>query len=286
MKRWCPFGTPLRSGRLEMTTPSRLHHHMAQMVALEACIEKTLDQLSKQASDHPDVAALVRSFHEMSATQRQTLEARLHAVAGNIAIPDRAVSEFDGGGSGYPVSTALRHAFVALNQAIFGYAMLRTIALRFRDSPVAGEEGNTGDIAKQHTENYIGAVHKINQMLHNVVLWEMDREGSACLCTCPCCGLGVCLCAVSARTTLSDAWAEVGPIADEAEVFLQPPRSGSAAANVGLHHRDVIVAVDGQELQSYSTLQSAVRGHQSGEAIELRVRRDSGELEDITIVRP
>ncbi len=41
----------------------------------------------------------------MSGAQRLTLEARLHAVAGDIAIPDRAVAEFDGGGSGYPVST-------------------------------------------------------------------------------------------------------------------------------------------------------------------------------------
>ncbi len=60
-----------------MTTPSRLHRHKAQMAALEASIEKTLDKLSKQASDHPDVAALVRSFHEMSGAQRETLEARL-----------------------------------------------------------------------------------------------------------------------------------------------------------------------------------------------------------------
>jgi len=268
-----------------MTTPNRLHHHMAQMVALEASIEKTLDELSKQASDHPDVAALVWSFHEMSGAQRQTLGARLQAVAGDIAIPDRSVAELGGGGGSYPVSSALRQASTALNQAIFGYAMLRTIALRFRDSPVAGE-GNTGDIAEQHTENYIGAVHKINQMLHAVVVWEMDREGSACLCTCPCCGLGVCLCAVSARKSLSDAWGAVGPIADEVEVFLHPPRSGSAAANVGLHHGDVIVAVGGQELESYSTLQSAVGGHQSGGVIELRVRRSSGELEDITVVRP
>ena len=144
----------------------------------------------------------------------------------------------------------------------------------------------SSDIAEQHTENYIGAVHKINQMLHTVVVWEMDREGSACLCTCPCCGLGICLCALSPRKTLSDAWAKVGPIADEVEVFLHPPRSGSAAANAGLLHGDVIVAVDGQELESYSTLQSAVGGHQSGDAIELRVRRSSGELEDITVVRP
>ncbi len=268
-----------------MTSPNRLHRHMAQMVALEAGIETTLDRLSNQTSDHPDVAALVRSFHEMSAAQRQALEVRLQAVAGDVAIPDRSVAKLDAGGGGYPVSSALRQASTALNQAIFGYAMLRTIALRFRDSPMIGE-GNTGDIAERHTYNYVSAVHKINQMLHSVVAWEMDREGLACRCTCPCCGLGICLCAVSPRKTLSDAWAKVGPIADEVEVFLYPPRSGSAAANAGLHHGDVIVAVDGQELESYSTLQSAVGGHHSGEAIGLRVRRGSGELEDITVVRP
>ena len=185
-----------------MTAPSRLHRHMAQMVALEASIETTLGQLSEQASDNPDVAALVRSFHQMSGAQRQTLEARLRTVAGDIAIPVRAVAEFAGGGGGYPVSSALRRASTALNQAIFGYAMLRTIALRFRDSPMIGE-GNTGDIAEHHTCNYVGAVHKNNQMLHGVVVWEMDREGSACRCTCPCCGLGICLCAVS-PSSLSD----------------------------------------------------------------------------------
>ncbi len=138
-----------------MTTPNRLHRHMAQMVALEASIEKTLAQLSKRASDHPDVAALVRGFHEMSGAQRQTLNARLHAVAGNIAIPDRTVAEFDGGDSGYPVSTALRHASLILNQAIFGYAMLRTITLRFRDSPVAGDgEQRSGGINQERPSNY------------------------------------------------------------------------------------------------------------------------------------
>ena len=143
-----------------MTAPSRLHRHLSKMVALEASLEKTLDQLSKQASDHPEVAALVRRFHEMSGAQRQTLETRLQAIAGDIAIPDRSVTDFDGGDGAYPVSSALQHASAALNQAIIGYAMLRTIALRFRDSSLIGE-GNTGDITAQHTKNYVGAVHKI-----------------------------------------------------------------------------------------------------------------------------
>ena len=53
--------------RLDMSIPNRLHRHMAQIVALEASIEETLTQLSQRASDHPDVAALLRSFCEMSA---------------------------------------------------------------------------------------------------------------------------------------------------------------------------------------------------------------------------
>ena len=268
-----------------MPAPRRLHRHMAKLVVLEANLETTLDRLSKQVFDHPDVAALIRSFQEVSGAQRQTLEARLQAIAGDMALPDGAVAEFDGGGSAYPVSTALQHASAALNQAIIGYAMLRTIALRFRDSSLIGE-GNTGDIAEQHTKNYVGAVHKINRTLHNVVLWEMDEEGATCSCTCPCCGLGVCMCAQGPRKTLSDAWTELGPISDEAEVFLHPPRPGSAAAHAGLVHGDVIVAVDGQELESHFTLQGVVGGHQSGETIELRVRRGSGELEDITVMRP
>jgi hypothetical protein len=168
-----PFGAALNPERLKMTTPNKLHHHMVEMVALEVSAGRTLDQLSKQASDRPDVAALVGGFHEISGAHRKTLEARLRVVAGDIAIPDRVVAEFDNGGGGYPVSSALWQASTALNQAIIGYAMLRTIALRFRDSPMIGE-GNTGDIAEQHTCNYVGAVHEINQMLHSVVVWEMD----------------------------------------------------------------------------------------------------------------
>lgn len=93
-------------------------------------------------------------------------------------------------------------------------------------------------------------------------------------------------CAYALFTTepLIDAWAEAGPIADEADVFVLPPRTGSAAT--GLQKGDVIVAADGRDFGSYETLYEVVDGHQSSEAIELRVRRDPGELTDILVVRP
>ncbi len=262
----------------------RLHQHMAHMVALEAGIEKTLEQQLIQVGDHSEVAAAIRDFHEMAGGQRQALKARLHTVGENIAIPDRAVGE-SGDGNGYPASTALRCAYVALNEAIIGYTMLRILALRFRDSPVTGEE-NTAALAEQHIRNYVGAVRRISQLLHDVVVWELEREGHNCKCTCACCGLGVCICATYNRETLSNAWAEAGPIADESEVLVLPPKPGSAAADAGLQHGDVIVAADGLELESYGTLYEVADGHQSGETIELRVRRRSGELADISVVRP
>ena len=156
---------------------------------------------------------------------------------------------------------------------------------RHRDSPVASDE-NTADIVEQHTGSYIAAIHKINRILHEDAVWELDRVGSACICTCPGCGFGICVCSVSGRKSLSDSWAEVGPIAGETEVLVHPPRPGSAAANAGIRHGDAVVAVDGKELQSYSALQTAVKGHEPGETVELRVRRASGELEKVAVTRP
>jgi hypothetical protein len=258
---------------------------MAEMAALEGSVASTLEGLSKHASDHLAVADLLRGFREISTAHRQTLEARLAAVAGETTLPDTDQAELDRGASDYPVSNALQRTSAILNQAIIGYAMLRSIALRFRDSSLIGE-GNTGDIAEQHTKNYVAAVHEVNQILHNVVLWELDREGVSCHCTCPSCGLGICMCAQGPRRTLSDTWAELGPISDEAGVFVHPPRSGSSAAEAGLRHGDVIVAANGQILDSHFTLQCIVSGHQSGESIELRILRGSGEQEDLAVVRP
>ena len=258
---------------------------MAATVALETAMAESLGRLSKQAATHGDVAAVLEQVKEMSVERRQTLEARLRAVAGNVDIPNRAMGEFGGEDNAYPVSAALQQASMINNQAIFDYAMMLSIANRFRDNYSASET-NTADLAKLHTENCVSAAHRITRMLHDVVVWELDREGIECQCACPCCGLGICLCSVSPRTVLGDAWANAGSISGGPEVFIHPPRSGSAAAGAGLHHGDLIVAVDGQDLQNYSTLQGAVKEHRTGEPIELRVRRASGEVEDVTVTRP
>ena len=43
---------------------------------------------------------------------------------------------------------------------------------------------------------------------------------------------------------------------------------------------------DGQDVKAIADLQTAVREHQSGEPVQLKVRRGPDEIKDITIIRP
>jgi hypothetical protein len=264
-------------------TENRVHQHIVQLVELEGSIEIMLDQQSKSVTNYPDGVAVIQQFHSLAHTHRQALVARLNTVSSNVTVKQNASEDFQFS-CAYPMSTSLRQTYRSLNEAIIDYTTLRILALRFRDSIVAGKE-NTADLANQHMRDYVGAAHKISQLLHDVVIWEMEQEGHSCDCTCACCGLGICICARNNRKTLSDAWAEAGQISEDVSVAVLPPRPGSNAATAGLLAGDLIVGVDGQSLQTYENFYGVIDGHKSGETIELRVRRESGELRDVPILR-
>lgn len=194
-----------------MSISNRLHHHTVNMVGLETELNHALNQLSELAIDHADVVQMLNNFCTISDSQPQTLKSRPKAIAGEIDVPVSDFLKFEFETGNYPVSSALQQASAFLNYAIMGYAMLRSIGLRYRDSSLIGDD-NTGDIAEWHTKNYVNAVHRINQSLHNIVLWEMDKDSEICQCTCPSYGLGICMCAQGPRKTLSDIWLEPGPI--------------------------------------------------------------------------
>jgi len=256
---------------------------MAQLVALETSIEKLLDKQLEAVTTYPGGTTIIQEFAKLAQNHREALEARLNAVTNNVLVPNKADEDFQTE-SNYPMSTALRRNYVSLNEAIIDYTTLRVIALRFRDSPVAGGE-NTADLADQHIRDYVGAVRKIGKLIHDVVVWELEQEGLSCNCTCACCGMGVCICNVYNRETLSNAWAEAGPIADDTEFTMVSPRPGSNAAIAGLQPGDLIVEADGQKIEYYGTLYEVFDGHKSGDSIELQVRRDSGEPTNISVVR-
>jgi len=253
------------------------------LVAIEASIEKLLEQQLDAVTAYPEGKAIIQEFIQLANNHQQTLVARLNVIASNVHVPDRANESFQFDGD-YPMSKALRRDYVSLNEAILDYTTLRIIALRFRDSPVTGE-ANTSDLADQHTRDCVGAIRKISQLIHDVVVWELEQEGLSCDWICACCGLGVCLCNVYNRETLSTAWSTAGPIADDSEFTMVPPRLGSNAAIAGLQSGDRIIEADGRKIESYGILYEVFDGHESGDSIELQVRRDKGELTHISVVR-
>jgi PDZ domain len=270
--------------------PNRLHKQMADVVALEAAIAQALDQLIMESANHPEVTAMLREFHTMTKGQLYALDTRLQTLADNVPIPDRTAAVCPDGessdGNTYPVSTALQTAYILFNRVLIEYAALQVLAIRFGDGWVVAEAGTAAHLARQHTQNYVHAMQQIARVLHDVVVWELDHEGLACQCICPSCSAGICLCAAASRVTLSHAWTDDGPIAVDAGVYVQLPRKGSAAANAGLRKGDVVVGVDGKDVKPISDLQTAIREHQSGEPVHLKVRRGPDELKDITIIRP
>lgn len=269
---------------------NRLHSHLASMIALEKAIDQKLGDLLLKVTPHAEVSALFSKFQLMASDQRQTLEARLQDIGGNIAISNEVLStEFTSGFNqeeNHPVSTALQAAYTFFNQAIVGYAVLHPLATRFADSLVIADEGTSYHLCRQYAQNYIEAVQEISLVIHDVILWELDQEHLECQCTCPSCGVGVCVCALAGRSFLRDAWVEAGPIAADEGVFVQTPRQNSAASTIGLHLGDVILAAEGKEIEVYGDLQDVVRNTESGDNIRFTVRRNNANKEDVVMVRP
>jgi hypothetical protein len=268
---------------------NRLQTQLANIIALEAANEQMLLELIPEVSAHAGATALLTGFQDLARDQRQALETRLKSIADiapiskniTVALPVNGLSQ----GGSYPVSTALQIIYTMFNQAVIGYSVLHPLATRFLDSPYIADEGTSYHLTRQHTQNYVHAIQQISRLLHDLVLWELDREGLECQCTCPSCGVGICLCAMAGRSFLSDAWLEAGPIADDKGIYVQPPKESSAATKAGLCKGDVILAVDGQEIESYGDLQNAVRNSKPGEEIRLTVRRGSDELQEIAVAR-
>lgn len=276
-----------------MKTPqdfNRLHKQLTNMIALESAIEQRLEKLMPEITEHPEATALLSGFLGMSREHRTALETRLNTLTGSETESiGRAITHAVPGhqaGAEYPVSSALQQVYTLLNQAIFGYSVLHPLATRFMDSIFSDDEGTSYYLTRQYTQNYVQAIQQISRLIHDVVLWELDREGYECQCICPSCGVGICLCSMAGRTFLSQVWQEAGPIFDDVGIYVQQPKQNSAAVAAGLHRGDIILAADGQEIKDFLEIQGVIRNTEPGGDIRLRVRRESDEPAEIILVRP
>jgi serine protease Do len=69
-------------------------------------------------------------------------------------------------------------------------------------------------------------------------------------------------------------------------VFVQSVVEGGAGADAGLRERDVILSVDGKEVNSPNALQSTIATHHPGDAVILKVYREGKILEKKVVLRP
>ncbi|MFP6771052.1 MAG: PDZ domain-containing protein [Alphaproteobacteria bacterium] len=250
------------------STGKFLHGQMAHVVALEADVQAALEALS--TNTHPGITAMANDIAALTQGQGAALADHLQAIGGGGA----AAAEYD---------DALGPLRTAVIKVLTGYATLQVLTRRHgHGSPTPN--GETDDLGQKNRQNHVKALQDINQLSHDIVLWELDRTDHPCQCPCPSCSLGVCLCAVSSRAVQRAAWGE-GAAVKEAGVFVHSPPPGSAAAQGGLRHGNVIVTADGQEVDVFSTLQGVVKGHASGETIALSVRRNGGAPTDVTVIR-
>lgn len=140
-----------------------------------------------------------------------------------------------------------------------------------------------------HLRRYAGAVQEINQLLSDVVVWELGSAWEEWRCQCPSCGLGMCLCAPHGTITVNRGWRETtrGPRGPGIEV--RPPRIGTPAVRAGLAASDRIVGADDRELATdvdTMTLQKAVSAHEPGQPIRLEVLRGGSDRLHVEVSRP
>jgi ferritin-like metal-binding protein YciE len=152
--------------------------YVGDMYALESHIEEALDSQVEKVKDHQKAAAAVRQFHGMVRSQRDHMKTHLDGLGGSAGGPLKsAVSAVFGMAAGVidkvrteAVSKSLRDDYTAFNLAAIGYHMLYGTALMLGDQKTAA-------LAEKHHRSYTDAVQDINQIILDVVAWELRKDG-------------------------------------------------------------------------------------------------------------
>jgi PDZ domain-containing protein len=268
--------------------------YVADLLLLEEQVQTLLAGQRQHVEQHPGGADALRRFEDMVEAHRASLTRRLSDLGGTerseptrlMPLPLASVLSITTAGP-TRVSRALHACSSAFNHLAFAYGVLHAVAHRFYDSQ---GEGNTAeDLAEVHLRRYAGAVQEINQLLSDVVVWELGSAGEECRCQCPSCGLGICLCAPHGIITVNRAWRETIPGPTGPGIEVRPPRIGTPAVRAGLAASDRIVGVDDQELATdldAMTLQKAVSAHDPGQPIRLEVLRGGSDRLHVEVTRP
>ncbi len=265
-------------GRTDADT--RLEQGVAGMVALENRIEGLLDRLRGDVQGHPSAAAAFERFHAVAKEHRDGIAAHLRELskgdsqAQAAGTTGAAAADTGASSDGTSVSTgaasrALRALYLAFNDAALGYGVLHEVA-HVLDSL---RHGATLRLVERHLRGYAAAAQEINQLVADVVSWELRKDGQFCECQCPSCALGICWCIAHTTDAINTAWRETAPPHPSPGLRVAPnPRR---PADLDVREGDVVIAVDGHRVATTADVTAAVvaRGH--GEPIRLGIERKS-----------
>lgn len=274
-----------------------------EMIGLENEIVSMLEHQRFHLPE-PVQAAAIEHLRGTAAARRDALRARLSAAGGV-----EAGSEGTGGESiahstwaddaSHPRSGSvmLTETVSEFAKAVAAYSILYTTARLMFD-------GETCDLAEEHMHGYAREMQAVSWLIPDVVAGELRQGDLTCRCICPACSIGACLCVRNSINTLLDGWGASQPFdasvakPEGVDALLEgwgaaglpyrpgvdlrsPPRPGSQLAEAGIRQGDRILSVDDQEVSTNDDLQTALRRHQIGEEVRLRVERRAGEIVEI-----
>jgi ferritin-like metal-binding protein YciE len=155
-----------------------LKTYVGDMYSLESHTEEALDLQLEKVKDHPKANMAVRRFHGTVRMQRDAMKAHLDEIGGGTGgALKSAVSAAAGMAAGVidkvrpeAVSKCLRDDYTAFNLAAMGYHMLYGTALMLGFP-------KTAELAERHHKAYTDMVQDINQIILDVVSWELRKDG-------------------------------------------------------------------------------------------------------------
>ena len=257
---------------MTMGDAERVQRSVAALVGIESRVEALLDRLRPEVEGHARTAAAFDGFHEVAKEQRDRLGEHLHQLGGaerpmsGALLMAELKNERDDACTG-AVSRALREAYLAFNEAAVGYSVLHETA-HVCDST---RFGATLRMAEQHLKKYAGAAQLVNQLIPDVVAWELRRDGRDCACRCPACALGVCWCIAHTTDAIDNAWRETAPAHPSRGLRVAP--NDRRPTELDVREGDVVIAVDGRRVASTADVTAAVVARGPGEAITLGIER-------------
>lgn len=159
-----------------------LQTYVSDLLALEEHIGKPLDAQIKsdETADFPEALGLIEEIKALNAMHAQVLRQALDRLGGHAANPIKSAwssllgnaAAAIGASRKTKVTKWLRDDYTALNLAAISYTLLLSTAAGLGDL-------TTAKLATQGLADYSRAIMHINQIIPEVVLFELAEDGES-----------------------------------------------------------------------------------------------------------